>query len=292
MSQEVPVEIVSIEQIEGGGGSIIINCNNGEVFSIEKPIDENLLYGLNYNIYHVIDNRTKNIINDNTLKKKILDMVLDFRAKSNVSLPVIESLAYIQVNSESTNNIGFWDCSKINRTDKDFSSVIIPHFNQKNGEVDHLSTIIIDWDQNKYYLFDTSGGGIHQSCHTNKPFKKEMYNVGVPEEKIDNVIALCIGNKSIQGRISCAYWTAAFNVVISEKNSISEIINGDKLNPEILANTVQMVEFMTKNAKCQTNFINKSGIEELFKKLNPEQNKMIYHTFNFLIFLISFLNKI
>ena len=43
MSQEVPVEIVSIEQIEGGGGSIIINWNNGEVFSIEKPIDGNLL---------------------------------------------------------------------------------------------------------------------------------------------------------------------------------------------------------------------------------------------------------
>lgn len=61
MSQEVPVEIVSIEQIEGGGGSIIINCNNGEVFSIEKPIDENLLYGLNYNIYNIIDNGTKDI---------------------------------------------------------------------------------------------------------------------------------------------------------------------------------------------------------------------------------------
>lgn len=292
MSQEVPVEIVSIEQIEGGGGSIIINCNNGEVFSIEKPIDENLLYGLNYNIYNIIDNGTKDIISDNNLQKKILDMVLDFRVKLNVSLPVIESLAYIQVNSKSINNIGFWDCSKINRTDKNFSSVIIPHLNKENGKVDHLSTIIIDWVQNKYYLFDTSGGGMHQSHNTNKPFKKEMDNVGVPKEKCDNVIALCIGNKSIQGRISCAYWTAAFNVVISKKNSISEIINGDKLNPKILADTVQIVEFMTKNAKCQTNFVNKSGIEELFKKLNPEQNKMIYHTFNFLIFLISFLNKI
>jgi hypothetical protein len=262
---EQDLMVVSDNQIDGGRE---ITMTNGSVYRIVSPEGEGLYY-LEYGIFRAGQDEPVN-------KEEgawLLDSVAHFWVTLNGPLPVNECLAFIQTHVENSTNIAYWDCSKVRGVDgKNFSSVVIPHLDKK-GEVDHLSTIVVDWGNDKYYLFDTSGGGLHQSAYTQRPLKSQMAAVGVPEEYADKVIPLCIGKNSVQGRMSCAYWTAIFNEVIHEKGNISDIIQNDALLPHVFDDIAERVRSRVEHAKTMTNFVNRTGIEELRSRLSPQSQR-------------------
>ena len=247
-----------------------IDCNKD--YTEEKVLFfSGLVYKIKYigngfELKYEIENNEGQKVEDLQIRSILAQEILKY--KSNIVPPIplntMEVCFYIKTRLEiekiECNNISYNHINIENKQiDKNFSTVVIATFPPN----DHVSTLIIDHSKNpkELYLFDTSGN-VHQTSHGAR-FTVFHDQFNMDDNLIKRIHLLNTTRQPLQDKISCAYWTAIFNIVLNKKNNKTEIIqtNG-ALQPSILLETAIQV------ANLNTGFINENTIKKLKAKLN------------------------